>query len=337
MSWTTDELIAKVRIYAFEPDAADGGLSAADIISLADDELQSYVFPRVLAANAEYRVYSETQAVVAGLGNYRIQYRAHAGRLRDVLWLDASGNARSLPLIDIDLLGSRYSAVSGGDPPQVAYLKDGDLCVYPVPASAVGSIVQKFYMRPGYLVAVAAATTIATVGAVDSGGAGKRRLTGGTVPAGWTTSTSLYDVVRGSGTFETSQYDLTAAAVTTGAAGHVDFTETDLVNTVAAVGATGAAYSTIKAADYICVAGQSCVPQIPDVVHPWLARRVALSLLEVRGDANAQAIAQRKCDEFEQSLVSLLKPRVDGEPMTITTPNGPFRAGRSWSRIGRMP
>ena len=89
--------------------------------------------------------------------------------------------------------------------------------------------------------------------------------------------------------------------------------------------------------DWMCLTGTSCVPQIPDLCHQWLARRTAFAILESRGDKAAMSIAQAKCDELERQVLSTLKPRVDGEPRHITTPNSPFRAamrgGRRYARL----
>jgi hypothetical protein len=194
--------------------------------------------------------------------------------------------------------------------------------LWPTPDSAYGTLRLKILWRPGTLVATSAAARITVIGAADSGGAGYRRFTCATVPTSVTTSVTL-DHVRALNAFETQHADMAVHARTTGASGTIDIAETAFTAANIAVG------------DYFCLAGQSCIPQIPDALHVWLARRLACAMLEQRRDRSALADCQAKADEIETQLADLLKPRVEGEPRVITTANSPFRAGmRSGYRYG---
>lgn len=82
MARDTAQLLSAARLLAFEPAEANGGLTDAEVLLLADGELTSYVFPRLLQAHEEYAVVVSDQAVTAGVASYAIHGRAHASRDR---------------------------------------------------------------------------------------------------------------------------------------------------------------------------------------------------------------------------------------------------------------
>lgn len=313
MGHTTDDLLTRAKLYSFFPSSTGGPpLTDAEILQLADDDLQNYVFPKVLASSGEWRVTDYAIALAASTSTYRLPSRAHLGRLRDLLYINASSERWSVPVIDPEMLGTLYTSAQTASSPDRFYFADGSIALYPaIGTSPTGSLLAKYYMRPGTLVATSAAACITAIGAADTGGAGYRRFTCSNVPASVTASVTL-DLIRADGGFETSHIDLAVHARTVGASGTIDIIETALSTTKIAVG------------DYFCLAGESCIPQIPNAMHAWLARRTAVCILE-QTDPTAIQRAQDKADETESAIVSTLGPRIDGEPMPMINPFSTLR------------
>ncbi len=321
MAYTTAEMDAGARLYSQEPDAGEGGLSAAKLCMLADDDLQSYVFPAVVAVREEYGVVVSDQDITANISAYAIDPRAHAGRLRDVLYVSTTGDVRSLGLIDPEHLGSAYSATQTNSEPTDFYLQNGMLHVWPIPSVTQGTLRQKIFARPGRLVPVDECAEVINV--APAAVPGYWQLSFNTpYPEDWGEDNQTVDVIEAIGSFETKAVAATAAWISAG----TYYVLTTAFTRDPVIG------------DWMCLTGTSCVPQVPDLCHPWLRRRTACAILGTRGDRAMMAVEQQKADELEEQILATLKPRVDGEPRHITTPNSPFRAAmRGGRRYGRMP
>ncbi len=74
----------------------------------------------------------------------------------------------------------------------------------------------------------------------------------------------------------------------------------------------------IQTGDYICVAGESIIPQLPPDLHNMLAEKTAARILASLGDQAGLAMANDKIKEMEYRQGSLLNDRVDGAPQKIT-------------------
>jgi len=70
--------------------------------------------------------------------------------------------------------------------------------------------------------------------------------------------------------------------------------------------------------DYICLAGESIIPQLPPDLHNMLAEKTAARILASLGDQAGLAIANEKIKEMEYRQGNLLDDRVDGAPQKIT-------------------
>lgn len=74
----------------------------------------------------------------------------------------------------------------------------------------------------------------------------------------------------------------------------------------------------ILTGDYVCLAGESIIPQIPPDLHNMLAEKTAARILASLGDQAGLAMANDKIKEMEYRQGSLLDDRVDGAPQKIT-------------------
>lgn len=70
--------------------------------------------------------------------------------------------------------------------------------------------------------------------------------------------------------------------------------------------------------DYISLAGESIIPQLPPDLHNMLAEKTAARILASLGDQAGLAMANEKIKEMEYRQGGLLDDRVDGAPQKIT-------------------
>jgi len=75
----------------------------------------------------------------------------------------------------------------------------------------------------------------------------------------------------------------------------------------------------IQTGDYICLAGESIIPQLPPDLHNMLAEKTAARILASLGDQAGLAMANDKIKEMEYRQGTLLNDRVDGAPQKITS------------------
>lgn len=73
----------------------------------------------------------------------------------------------------------------------------------------------------------------------------------------------------------------------------------------------------IKIGDYICLANECIIPQIPPDLHNQLAERAAAMVLAAMGDQAGVQNTMAKIQEMEKKQISLLDARVEGSPLKI--------------------
>lgn len=305
MGLTADELIAGAKVRAFYP-ATGGPLTDVEILRLADGELTTTVFPRILTAKGSFSVYTKEHSIASGTTRYRIPKAAHLGRVKDVRFRDAEGDERSVDLIDVSErpLTSRQWSRDGF----CVYAERGDIVIAQTPTESYGTLLINYYRRPGQLALVADCGRVTSIAA---NGANTRLTCSAGIPSTWTASTVL-DLIQGGGVFDNILVDQTPAALST-VSDTVDIPTTTLSLTAAEVG------------DYIAAAGYSPFPQVPAAAHTWLEQLIAVKILETERDMQALALAQAKADKLEAALIEVLAPRVDNEAEILVPHYSPYR------------
>jgi hypothetical protein len=184
--------------------------------------------------------------------------------------VDGDGKHVELAESNVTDLNGVDTVGNNGNP--VRYqMRGNSIVLLPTPdASNFVTLRLWYFRRPNQLVGTSAVLTSTT-------------LTGlvtfnGTKPSTITTSTPV-DVVQGSPPYDSLGDSLTPSAV---ASGYVTFS----------ANVTGAV-----AGDYVCLAGQSPVIQLPDEFYNLLCLRTARSLLPANGDPAVAANVQRLLDE----------------------------------------
>jgi hypothetical protein len=91
-----------------------------------------------------------------------------------------------------------------------------------------------------------------------------------------------------------------------------------------------------KVGDYISLAGECFIPQVPDEMHPILAQMVVTKIMEAIGDTDGFQIAQAKLQEMLKLIDNLIDDRTEGNPLKAYNKTSPLRLSRRFRnfRIG---
>lgn len=91
-------------------------------------------------------------------------------------------------------------------------------------------------------------------------------------------------------------------------------------------------FSPIKVGDYICLANECIIPQIPPELHSALAERTAARILSAIGDKEGLAISQAKIAELDKQQASLIGQRVDSSVPKVFNQFSLLRLGKRGRR-----
>ena len=309
---TSSDLLSTIRRICFMP-TSQSTFTDADLLAMANEEIRMGVVPSILQYHEEYFARdSAPVTLVASQSNYAIPYRATGGKFRAVFYRDAQGtlspmsriNSEDRPFYQQSNLQNNYYAF---------YLKGNDVILVPdVGTSVAGSLVFTYYMRPNSLVTSSSVATIAEITA----GASTTVYRFDQIPSGYSVSAPM-DLMQTRPGHQTISFDIYPTAIDTNAK-TMTFTNTDL----------GA--STIVG-DYVALAGQCIIPQIPSDLHDVLAQRVAIRCMEALGDKNGVALAMPKLQEMEKNTPTLVDNRSEGESQKLVNRKSLLRSSRgSW-------
>lgn len=91
-------------------------------------------------------------------------------------------------------------------------------------------------------------------------------------------------------------------------------------------------FVSLKIGDYICLANECIIPQIPSELHTALAERTASRVLMAIGDREGLAVSQQKIAEMDQKQATMIGSRVEGAPPKVFNSRSLLRLGK---RTGR--
>lgn len=297
-SYTTDTLIASVRRRGHLTESA-GSVDLDDLVALADEELQTYVVPYLMRIRAEYFVTDYDFSLTPGTYLYDLPPRAIGSEVRMVSRKETDNRYRRILRAEPERLD--MPPLSAGAPNQY-FFKDTQLGFTPCGAADVRV---EYFRRPGHLVLEEQGAQVTAIDTVAN------TVTLAATPDTFD-DTQLYDFTRQSPPFRLLGMDVEVASITSGVMQLTDTPPTGL-----AVG------------DWVTLAQESVIPQIPLEVHPFLAQRTVVKALEALGDARGEQFAKAALDE-EGRLARILVDKTQGSPRYIINRNGPGTRRYGW-------
>lgn len=85
--------------------------------------------------------------------------------------------------------------------------------------------------------------------------------------------------------------------------------------------------------DYLCLEGQTCVPQIPIEFQQLLAQRVVCKIYELQGYFDKLSAAKKVQKEMEDALTAIITPRTQSAPKVINPSWGGRKPGGGFGRF----
>lgn len=305
MPYTADDLVTQVRRGGMIPDASTE-ITAEVILAFLDEESRSVIAPwRRKLAGTDYRIDQEDQSIVAGTSTYRIPWRAEAGALRDVLYVDASGDAISLdriPLHETDEYLAQRSPYWAGP---YGFCVEGDFVrLLPTPTTT-GTLRLKYPRRPSRLVARTDAMLITNIVVQLFA-----TTYSGAEPDLFSAVTPL-DIVQANPNFDLFARDVLPASVSTGSS--VTFATSPSAE--------------VAPGDYLALAGETPVVQLPVELHPVLVALGVARALEADGDREGANAAYERGLVRLQGMEALFTPRVEAKPRKSVNRASMLRGG----------
>lgn len=276
----TTELISALKIHGSFPTSNDL-FSAADFLVLFNHQLKVDITPLMMKLNEEFFLRNSDFTITQG-SSYRIPQRAVGSQLRDLQVLDGSGNRNSLiRLYEED----RPNNPSGYYVFRNSIELSNDF--------NTGTLRMVYFGRPSTLVATSACAQILSIDTATN------TVVVSSVPTTFTNGT-LVDLVQNN-----NPYDLIA-----------------IDQSVVGIAGTTLNFSSLPdglaIGDWICLAGESPIPQVPDELHPLLVQSVLCKTLSAKKD-KAYKEELETLERIKADAINMLNPRVANNSAKIRT------------------
>jgi hypothetical protein len=299
--YTVDSLIPTLRLLPLMP-SVQALFSPADLVTVMDFEMSSKILPLIDMQAEEYFIVPFDIPYVQSITTYALPIRATADKLRAVSFVDSNNNEIRIPrLRPEDIMSNVNSTGLAINPALWGFYLQNDKCILYLGSFTGSSNSYRFlrlrYVRmPNTLVQEAACGQITAI----TGNV----VTVGNIPVTFLTNVT-YDIISNSPQMFISQGD--DLTVTTIVGMNITFT---------------ALPSTAKIGDWVCLAMQSPIPQIPfKPGFQFLLQLSAAKCLEIHGDTQGFNVAMSQAADMKELFISVITPRVDGNVIRLTTPN----------------
>jgi len=282
--------------------------SDSDLVNIMDFEMSSKILPLIDNQAEEYFIVRGDIPYDQSIREYPLPVRATADKLRSVSFVDSSYNEIRIPRLRPEDVMSNVNATGLAINPALwgFYLQDDRVILYL--GSYTGSsqaykfLRLRFVRMPSTLVQEAACGQITAVAG--------NIITVNSVPSTFTT-TATYDIVSNSPQMFVSKGD--------------DLTVTSIIGNVMTFTVTPPEPKGIpgpQIGDWVCLAMQSPIPQIPFKPGFQLLLQLSASkCLEIHGDTQGFNVAMSQAADMKNYFISVITPRVDGNVIRLTTPN----------------
>lgn len=306
MTITCDEFLEGVKRLITAP-SNQRLLKDSDFLAMATSRMKSTLIPLINSVNEDYFVQKTSVPILQGVENYQIPPRAIGRKLREIKIFSDSGVRSDFPKISIE----REHLYQSPSTPYGFHFYGDCVQLVPTPSSDGYSLQLWWFLSPGKLVTLSSAGLVTGVTGDD--------VTLASVPSTFTVGKAI-DCVQG----VTGNRYLGIDNPITGVAGNViSF-------------AAGTVPSTLALGDYLSLAGQSPVLQVPEEASPYLEAITAYDALYAISDFEGQKALSPTIKEHKANLLSLLAPRISGEPNIIINDRSLLRGRSSRRNLGAL-
>ena len=288
MGQTTTDLISQIKLQGSFP-SSDSLFSNANYLSMLNSEISKEIVPLLNKINEEYFLISQDITVTPDKKYYRIPARAVGSALRDVQLVTSSSNVVSLTR----LYEENRTSVSGNQ--QGYFLRSNLVEISPIPTNSSDILKLLYFRRPSKFVLPSACAQIESIDTV------LKQVVVSSLPSVMTTNT-LVDFVQANSPYDILEmdYEISGVSGTT-----ISFTELP---------------EDLAQGDYICLAGESCVPMVPEELVPVLVQAALCTALSSKKDKSVELELQ-KLTQMKESILEMLSPRVKSNDKKVVNQN----------------
>jgi hypothetical protein len=303
--WTTDDLVNAVSRKVVAP-SSGLQLTPQEILDIAWEETIKRLVPAVRAVREDYWTTTKDFAVVADQPGQRVPTRAAASSATS-FWIVQATGERPVRLNRVPASERQRWANAASDVPSSYCLEGDTVYLLPRPNAAMTLRVQ-YDRRPARYVPTsdcafsngnigyAGNDLIVVVASSPMGASGYADMVQGDPPC---------DVL-----FENERfvYDVGTLTFTFLGDGSQDWQAMGLGTN-----------------DWICPSGTTCVPPLPDVLHPALVDLTAVQFLSDFGFTSRALALKADIAEYLPGLLQTLAIRVSADPQIAFNPDSPLR------------
>ncbi len=302
LDYTSDALLPTLRLLPLMP-SVQALFSDSDLLTIMTFEMASKIIPLIDNQQEEYFVTVRDIPFDQAVTVYDIPSRTVAGKLRSVSFLSPGPNVAEVrvPRLRPEDIMSNVNATGLAINPALwgFYVQNNKLVMYLNSTNGGNSNFQylrlRFVRQPNNLVLSSACGRVTLV----SG----NNVTVSNIPGTFTTA-QTYDFISNTPNFDALQDDAVCTAINT------------LTMTFSSVPAG------LQVGDWVCLSGQSPIPQIPYFPgFQLLLQLAAAKCLEVHGDVQGFNVAMSQAADMKAFFISVITPRVDANQIRLTTPN----------------
>lgn len=304
MAVTVDNFLEEVKRLITVP-ANQALMDDQSLLLMGDEASQSYVVPLLLSLRQEYFVTSYIQTVTSGVASYPIPTRSIARSLRELKYVESGDRKCNLPQIAIEdvQMWPATGVVSG------YHFKGDKIVLVGVPTVTTATLEVWYYLQPSKLVKVSEAARVVSVAG--------NIVNVASLPATFSAGV-VVDFVQGISGNSILSMDKAIGSI---AGTQITFAS----NTIPAE---------LVAGDYIALAGETPVLQIPTEAVPYHATKTCIRILNAIGDFDGMAKLEEVASQQEKTLKLITEPRNTGESTKINPRWGLLRRGRPMARRG---
>lgn len=297
------KLVESVRSRAMIPDDTEVYTDDA-ILEILNEEIDVGLLDTLLTLHEEHLVtYTDTTATTQDEVRKRlvIPHRAVGSKLRDVHAL-VGQSSYELSRISLEEIGDYnnypYANYVGTD---LFYVEGDEIVVVSPRIGSSGTFRLYYHIRPNYIVMEDKCAQILEIDS-DTGVISFEK-----VPSDFSSLTHL-DFVQNKTPNKILATD-------------IEVVEVSVANKTVTVNPTSLP-KRLQVGDWVCFPEQSPYPNVPTELHPILAQRAAVFILEAMGDSQNLANAKVKLGQMEKSVQKLLDNRVEGANKKIKSRHG---------------
>lgn len=303
--FTTVGLLSEIRRRGRIPSLASD-FSDSELLLIADTCMRETFVPLLMRCRSDFYLRSDDQTLVADQATYPVPTRAVLNSIRKIEWIDSSGSEVELfpmPATDVSL----YSGQAGT--PMYYAVRDDLLVLAPTPNAALGTLRVWYEYRPSKLVS----SGYFVVSSVSSPNI---VLTSSVT---WTAA-SRYDFVKADAPF--SLLGIDADPTGTGTSSTIVFPAASIP-------------TRLEADDFMCLPGETPVPQLPAELHSSLALAAAVECMWEFSPDEA-ALQDQRLQRALQQWENLLAPRTRGRQPKQINRNSAIRRRGTFRRSSNM-